>query len=188
MTLRAFLDDARRDSAGKHWQLRAVLLVICAWIFYRHLQDPLYGGIVKGLNLAIHEMGHVVFGFFGIDFLGVAGGTILQLLAPLAAFWMFYRQRDYFAFAIAFCWLGTNFFDVAAYAADARAGDLPLVSLGGGDPDHDWFIMLAETNLLQKDHLIGGIFRTLGVLSFVLGLGFGLWVLQQMRAPSEAPQ
>ena len=36
-----------------------------------------------------------------------------------------------------------------AHAADARAGDLPLVGLGGGDPEHDWFIMLAETDLLK---------------------------------------
>jgi hypothetical protein len=166
------------------WQPRALLLAICAWIFYRHLQDPLYGGIVKGLNLAIHEIGHVLFGFAG-DFIGIAGGTILQLAAPCFAFWMFYRQRDFFAIAIALCWLGTNFFDVAAYAADARAGDLPLVSIGGGDPEHDWFIMLAETDMLNHDKQIGGVFRALGVLSFVAGLSYGVWTLMQMRKRSE---
>ena len=185
MLLARFLDDARQSSPGKHWQLRALLLVICSWIFWRHLQDPLYGGIVKGLNLAIHELGHVVFAFLG-GFLAIAGGTILQLTIPLVAFWMFYRQRDYFAIAIAFCWLGTNFFDVAAYAADARAGQLPLVSIGGGDAEHDWFIMLAETDLLYKDKMIGGLFRGLGILSFAAGLTFGMWVLNQMRVPRSA--
>jgi len=180
----AFFEAARQESAGKIWQPRALLLLICTWIFYRHLKDPLYGGIAKGLNLAIHEAGHVVFGFFGIDFLGVAGGTILQLAAPLIAAWMFYKQRDHFGIAIASCWLATNFFDVAVYAADARAGQLPLVSIGGGDPEHDWFIMLAETNLLNYDKVIGGLFTAAGVLSFLTGIGFGGWLVVQMRRPA----
>jgi hypothetical protein len=163
---------------------RALLLLVCAWIFYRHLQDPFYGGIVKGLNLAIHEIGHVLFGFVG-EFIGIAGGTILQLAAPLVAAWLFYRQRDYFAIAIALCWLGTSCFDVAVYAADARAGDLPLVGLGGGDPEHDWFIMLAETNLLNHDQVVGACFRVLGMIAFLSGLGFGAW-LTRMAATSKS--
>ena len=187
MQLGNFLDDVRQSSPGKLWQPRALLLVLCGWIFWRHLQDPLYGGIVKGINLGIHELGHVAFAFLG-EFIGIAGGTILQLALPLVAFVMFYRQRDHFAIAIAFCWLATNFFDVAAYASDARAGQLPLVSIGGGDAEHDWFVMLAETDLLYKDQLIGGVFRLLGILSFAAGLAFGLWVIKQMRAPRKAVQ
>lgn len=164
-------------SAGRMRLPRALLLLACAWIFYRHLQDPLYGGIVKGLNLAIHEIGHVLFGFFGV-FIGIMGGTVLQLAAPLITAWLFYRQRDFFAIAIALCWLGTSFFDVAVYAADARAGDLPLVGLGGADPEHDWFIMLAETDLLNHDQTIGGLFRWLGISSFLAGIGFGAWLLK----------
>ncbi len=178
----SFFDEAKAWARGRHWQPRALLLLVCVWIFYQHLRDPLYGGIVKGLNLAIHEIGHVLFGFFG-DFIGIAGGTLLQLAAPIAAGWLFYRQRDFFAIAVALCWLGTNFFDVAAYAADARAGDLPLVGIGAADPEHDWFIMLAETDLLYQDERIGAFFKWLGILSFAGGLGFGTWTLTQMRRP-----
>lgn len=173
----AFLAEAREWARGRQWLPRAILLAICAWIFFRHLQDPFYGGIVKGLNLAIHEIGHVMFGFLG-EFIGIAGGTILQLVAPAVTVWLFYRQRDFFAIAIALCWLGTSFFDVAVYAADARAGDLPLVSLGGGDPQHDWFIMLAETDLLNHDKAVGGVFRMLGIVSFLCGLVFGGWLVK----------
>lgn len=180
MTLTAFFDEARQNAVGKMWQPRAVLLGLCAWVFVRHLDDPMYGGIVKGLNLAIHEIGHVLFGFIG-EFISIAGGTILELAAPLIAAVMFYKQRDYFAIAIALCWLGTAFFDVAVYAADARAGNLPLVGLTA-DPEHDWFIMLAETDLLNHDKTIGGLFRLLGMCSFAVGLGFGTWVIMQMRA------
>lgn len=170
-----FFAEAREWSRGRHWLPRALLLLICAWIFYRHLQDPMYGGIAKGLNLAIHEIGHVLFGFIG-EFIGIMGGTLLQIAAPITAAWLFYRQRDFFAIAVALCWLGTSFFDVAVYAADARAGDLPLVGLGGADPEHDWFIMLAETDLLNHDQQIGGLFRMLGIISFLAGLTFGAWL------------
>jgi hypothetical protein len=181
--LTTFFDDARQTAAGKLWHPRAALLLLCTWIFLRHLKDPSYGGIVKGLNLAIHEIGHVLFGFLG-EFIGIAGGTILQLAAPLIAGWMFYRQRDHFAIAIALCWLGTNFFDVAVYAADARAGKLPLVGLTA-DPEHDWFIMLAETNLLYHDETIGRVFRLFGMLSFAAGLALGVWLIAQMRRSVE---
>ncbi|HEY0808993.1 MAG TPA: hypothetical protein VGD49_02480 [Longimicrobiales bacterium] len=179
-----FFDEARAWARGRMWLPRALLLLICGWILYRHLQDPLYGGIVKGLNLAIHEIGHVLFGFLG-EFIGVAGGTILQLAAPIITCWLFYRQRDFFAIAIALCWLGTNFFDVAVYAADARAGDLPLVSIGSADPEHDWFVMLAETDLLYQDQRIGSAFRWLGILTFIAGLSFGAWILAQMKKPED---
>jgi hypothetical protein len=177
--LAAFFEDARRTAVGKLWQPRAALLVVCAWIFLRHLKDPLYAGIIKGLNLAIHEIGHVLFGFIG-EFIGIAGGTILEIAAPLIAAGLFYKQRDYFAIAIALCWVGTAFFDIAVYAADARAGDLPLVGLTA-DPQHDWFIMLAETDLLNYDQTIGKLFRLFGILSFAAGLGFGTWVVIQMK-------
>lgn len=166
------------------WLPRALLLAVCAWIFYQHLNDPLYGGVAKGINLAIHEAGHALFGWFG-DFIGVAGGTILQLAAPMIAMWMFHKQRDPFAIAIALCWLATNFFDVAAYAADARAGQLPLVSLGGGDPEHDWFIMLAETGLLNYDVVIARAIRGLGVLSFVVGIGWGARIVAGLRTATR---
>ena len=180
MALGNYFDVVRRESAGRMWQPRAVLLFVCIWIFYLHLKDPLYGDITAGLNLAIHEAGHAFFGWYG-DFIGIAGGTIMQLMAPLITMFMFYRQRDHFGVAIALCWLATNLFGVAAYAADARAGELPLVTIGSGDPDHDWYIMLAETNLLNYDKVIGGIIRGMGILAFGSGIGFGWWVVLQMR-------
>lgn len=181
-----FFADARDWAQGRPWLARALLLLVCAWLFYRHAQDPMYGGIVKGLNLAIHEIGHVLFGFAG-DFIGIAGGTILQLAVPVLAAWLFYRQRDFFAIGIALCWLGTSFFDVAVYAADARAGELPLVSLGGGDPEHDWFIMLAETDLLNHDRTVGAVFRAFGIISFMAGLGFGAWLVRIAAATRSKP-
>ena len=41
------------------------------WIFCRHLGDSEYGSIFAGLNLAMHEAGHLFFMWFGRDFLAV---------------------------------------------------------------------------------------------------------------------
>jgi hypothetical protein len=178
--MKSFLAEAKAWAQGRQWPPRLALLFFCAFVFYRHLQDPLYGGIIKGLNLALHEIGHVMFAFAG-DLMGIAGGTVFQLAAPLITAWLFYRQRDFFGIAIALCWLGTSFFDVAVYAGDARAGDLPLVGLGGGEPEHDWFIMLAEAGLLNADQTIAAGFRACGMFSFAAGLLLGGWLIHQMR-------
>jgi hypothetical protein len=108
-------------SRGKVWWHRIPLLLPLAWIFYRHLADSEYGSIFDGINLAIHAGGHLFFMWFGSDFLMVAGGTLLQCLCPIVTGIMFYKQRDFFAIGIACFWLGTNFADIAPYAADARA-------------------------------------------------------------------
>ena len=46
---------------GRRWIWRAPLLVFFAYIAVRHLADPLYTSIFGGINLGIHELGHVVF-------------------------------------------------------------------------------------------------------------------------------
>ena len=131
-------EAATEASRGKVWWYRIPLLLPLAWIFYRHLADSEYGSIFDGINLAIDEGGHLFFMWFGSDFLMVAGGTLLQCLCPIVTGIMFYKQRDFFAIGIACFWLGTNFADIAPYAADARAQMLPLVSPFPGAPGQDW--------------------------------------------------
>src|SRR5207253_2494489 len=47
------------------------------------------------------------------------------------------RQPDWFAVTFSGAWLATNLYGVATYVADAREMDLPLVTVGGGEPGHD---------------------------------------------------
>lgn len=154
--------------------VRIPLLLLFAFMLMQHLQNSEYSDLFKPLNLTIHELGHYVFAPFG-EFMHVAGGSLFQCLIPLVVgIPMFLRQRDYFAVAIAFGWCGTNLFDVATYAADARSQELPLVSPGmAGDSSeiiHDWHWLLETTNLLPYDHNIAQFLRFLAFCSMMICL------------------
>jgi hypothetical protein len=173
-------------SRGRVWWYRIPLLIPFVWILFRHLMDSEYVSIFAGINLVIHEGGHLFFMWFGIDFLTVSGGTLLQCLCPIAAGIMFYRQRDFFAVGVACFWLGTNFTHIAPYAADARAQLLPLVSPFQGAPGHDWNYLLGTLGLLRQDQVIGGAFHVAGILTMGVGLLAGLWVLRVMATVNGA--
>lgn len=127
------------------------------------------GTLLDGVDLAIHETGHLVFGPFG-EFIGFAGGTLFQLIMPLTFVGYFVRRGDQHAASVALWWVGQNCGHIAYYVADARAMALPLV--GGGE--HDWNYLLGELRLLARDHAISHSIVVTGVL---LVLGSSLWGL-----------
>ncbi len=183
------LDDAH-DAVlawceGRLWWPRAPLVLWCAWVGVEHLLDTDYASWFGGLNLGIHEGGHVLFSFLGSEFLTTAGGTLLQCAAPVIAAWMFTRQPDYFATAFCGSWLSMNLYGVATYMADARELDLPLVNIGGGDADHDWNYMLAELGLLQFDTTLATFVR-IGAFTLMWGsiavMGWMLWRMGRSAA------
>jgi hypothetical protein len=176
-----WVKDMETWCQGRMWMPRAALLLLFAYIGWQHLANPEYQDIFKGLNLGIHELGHYVFAPGG-EFLHVAGGTLFQCLVPIGSMFMFLRQRDYFAIAVAWGWLATNFYDVAVYAADARSMALPLVSPGapGGDIIHDWNFMLENLGWLRFDHVIGQFIRLEATICMMICLGFGAWLCMAM--------
>jgi hypothetical protein len=167
---------------GRYWQGRLALLLGMGYVGVRHLQDPAFQSIFKGLNLGLHEFGHYLFAPLG-EFVQVAGGSLFQCLVPIIAIVMFRQQKDFFGIAIAWGWLSTNLFEVATYAADARAQELPLVSPGaasGGDIIHDWNFMLDRLGWLQYDHAIAQMLRFDAILSMFVCLVFGGWLCWMM--------
>ncbi|MBY0546537.1 MAG: hypothetical protein K2W95_04555 [Candidatus Obscuribacterales bacterium] len=173
----AVLNDMLDWCQGRSALVRLPLLLLFGYVLIQHLQDPLYSDFFKPLNLTIHELGHYVFAPSG-QFMHIAGGSLFQCLIPLAVgIPMFFRQRDYFAIAIAFGWFSTNLFDVATYAADARSQELPLVSPGmAGNAEeiiHDWHWLLETTNLLPYDHNIAQFLRFLAFCSTLVCLLMG---------------
>lgn len=122
---------------------------------------------IQNVNLIFHEAGHVIFGLFG-DFIGLLGGSLLELLVPLTVTSSFILKREWFSAAFGCWWLTTAFLSVSIYASDAQERLLPL--LGGDNVLHDWFHILSRLHLLRFDDLVGYSFWLLGLLSVVLQL------------------
>ena len=55
--------------AGRSWLVRAPLLLGLVYVAVRHIADPLYTSLFGALNLALHEAGHLLFGYLpgGVD-------------------------------------------------------------------------------------------------------------------------
>jgi hypothetical protein len=138
----------------------ALTAVLTAYGLY-YLFFPSHYGLLDHVDLAIHEAGHLVFGPFG-EFLGVLGGTLLQLLFPTAFAWYFWRQGDRHAATVAAWWIAQNCWNVSVYVKDARAQELPLV--GGGE--HDWTYLLEQLGLLEQDQAVGTAVRLAGMVIF----------------------
>ena len=178
-----FRVEAREWAAGRWWPLRAVLMLYFAYVLVRHLGSAEYNSWFGGINLGIHELGHVVFSPFG-PFIGILGGSFWQVAVPLLAFWIFHRQGDYFAHSVAACWLGTSLFNLAAYIGDARSRVLPLVSpFGGEEIIHDWHYLLGTLGLLPLDGALAFLVRVLAFAAMVAGLAWGGWMIMIMARP-----
>jgi len=174
--------------AGRSGLVRAPVLLWLAYVGVRHLLDPLYTSLFGPLNLALHEGGHLLFGYLPGEFLPVAGGTLLQLAAPVMSAAMFLRQPDYFAVTVCGAWLASNLYNVAAYIADARAQELPLVTVGDGECVicHDWGYMLGRLGLLSFDTTLAGVVRLLAFLVMWGSLAAGAGMIVQMTRSRAA--
>ncbi len=159
---------------------RILTVLLFAWGIY-DLSDPGRGSLLAGVDLAIHETGHLVFSPFG-EFIQFAGGTIFQLLMPALFMVYFLRRRDQHAASVALWWVAQNCGHIAVYAADARAQELPLV--GGGE--HDWFYMLSALGWLSHDQGIARAFKAAGVLLMVASVGWGLIAAGKTPPPAES--
>lgn len=157
---------------------RILSLALLAYGLYG-LSDPGRGSLLAGVDLAIHETGHLLFGPFG-EFIGFAGGTLFQLLMPAAFVAYFARRGDPHSASVALWWIGQNCGHIAVYVADARAQELPLV--GGGE--HDWTYLLSATGNLPHDQ---GIARAIKGAGFLLIAGSTIWgLMTATRSSAEA--
>jgi hypothetical protein len=172
---RAWQPLSRVGLAG--WLLFYV--VFLAYAFSKH-GDFLF---VDSANLVVHEGGHLLFGWLGPT-LGLWGGTILQWLVPLLLAAYFYTQRQTAAFVFCAFFFFENWLYTATYMADARAMDLPLVTVG--DPDfveHDWHAIFSSLGVLQQDTTIAGVVRLLGWCGM---LGMVVWMTRQSLRENSA--
>jgi hypothetical protein len=151
-------------AAGISW-----LVVYALFLVYAALNAPNFL-FIDFANLLIHEAGHPLFSPFGYT-ITILGGTLLELIAPLACFVLFFFKRE--TAAVAFCsfWFFENFLYIGTYMADARALELPLVGSG----DHDWNILFGQWGWLRYDVSIGHTTRALGWLGMVTAMAWLAW-------------
>jgi hypothetical protein len=135
--------------------------------------------VIDNVNLIVHESGHLLFGWFGRT-LGLWGGTLQELLVPLAlaSYFIVFRQTTGAALCIFFFF--ENFLYIAVYMADARVQVLPLVTVGdgGGGVGHDWFNIFSSLGLLQQDTAIAAVVKTVGWLGM---LGTVAWLVRRAQ-------
>lgn len=140
----------------------------------------IYASFLHNANLAFHEAGHVLFRPFG-RFMTILGGSLFQIMVPLALmFWFLLREHNAFAASVGLWWTGQNFMDVAPYINDARAGQIPLIGGGPGVDRpgmHDWANLLRGTSLYTKDHELAALADGIGVLLMLLAFAWGAVLL-----------
>jgi len=133
----------------------------------------------------VHEGGHLLFRFFG-EFLSVAGGTFLQLSVPLmlATFFFFQRQVQGVAFCLFFFF--EQFLPISVYMADARAQELPLLTVGDTDDViHDWNYLFDRFGVLEHDTQIAHVVQIIGWIGMVLTIAWMIWRSVESRRASQ---
>lgn len=148
------------------------LLPYCGWLigaYEFHLID--------NVNLAVHEAGHVIFAPLGMGW-HMAGGTLLQLLAPLVFVCSFLRRGRRFDAAVCGLWFAESLMYTAEYLGDAYRMALPRV---GGDL-HDWNWILSHWGLVAQCEQIASVVQVLaGALALASVLAAGALSLTTKR-------
>lgn len=170
---------ARAD--GPDW-FKTAIAALGGLYFMRGVFTPTKWDLLDSFTLIVHEAGHPLFGIFG-EFIGVAGGTLIQLIVPVAFIVSFLRQGQPFSSALMWFWLGNSLLYCAVYSGDAQAQALPL--FGAGDRIHDWNYMLDQMHLLWATSFVSGSFRLAGALTILVGCYLGL-TAAGVKLPSPA--
>lgn len=125
---------------------------------------------IDHLNLLLHEGGHFFFKFFG-EWMHFLGGTLLQLLIPLAFSIVFLFRRDRYASALFGIWFGESMMNMVVYMRDAQDQLLPLV--GGGT--HDWNWMFSRMGVLEHCEGIALFFQVLASIIVLSSIAYMLY-------------
>jgi hypothetical protein len=167
---------------------RAVLIIASVFYLLFLFQAARGTGAMLMIDVVfvpIHEGGHLLFRFFG-EFLAVAGGTILQLSVPLmlAAWFVVKRQIPGTAFCVFFFF--EQFLPISTYMADARAQELPLLTVGDADfVIHDWAYLFGKFGVLDHDIQIAHAVRVLGWIGMFATVAWLVW--RSLRAKTVEP-
>lgn len=150
---------------------KLAVAVIASLYFLWCAYDPYQWHLIDGVNLVIHEAGHLIFSPFG-EFMMIAGGSLFQVIMPALFVGYFWYNDKYYSAALVLFWVGESILNVSVYAGDSVALQLPL--LGGQDSMHDWNYLLSSLNLLSATAKVASAIRLLGTIMILLAAFGGI--------------
>ncbi len=127
------------------------------------------GSFLDNVDLPIHETGHLIFRILG-EFMGIAGGSLFQVIFPAVFVGYFIWQKSFYSAAIVLLWVGQSILNVWVYAADAVVMQLVLTSgfTGSEGSFHDWNYLLTTTGLINSTKTVAGIIRFIGTVTIII--------------------
>lgn len=149
-----------------------LLTVYFLWIAI----DPMAGSFLDMVDLPIHETGHLIFRILG-EFMGIAGGSLFQVILPAVFVGYFWWNEKYYSAAIVLLWVGQSIINVYIYAADAVVMQLVLTSgfTGSEGSFHDWNYMLTRLGLLDSTKIVAGLIRLAGTLTIAAAAAMSIF-------------
>ena len=163
----------------------ALILLILTPSYYLH--GSTYG-LLEYAILPFHEAGHFILMPFASEFWVVAGGSIAQILLPLAfAVYFWWKRQEVFSAAVALYWMFASMQQMAVYMADARFLLLPIL---GSDPTeaHDWNCLFGKMHLLNQSVAIADVTHGLGRLGMAASLCLMfVWLMVNWRTSQSTP-
>ena len=178
-------DDIERRLTA--YKAAGALLLIAVWGWFalvKNDQTP----ILVYLNIAVHEIGHVLFRPFG-ELTMLIMGSGFEVLFPFAVGVVYLiRKRDLISTAVSWGWSASALASAATYIADADDGRLALLGATGPDTAGDWERILG-VQFFDKVYLaesIAAMVRTAGYVLWFVALAMAAWVIVRARLQERA--
>jgi hypothetical protein len=174
------------------YKAAGALLLIAVWGWFALVKGDQTPFFVY-LNIAVHEIGHVIFRPFG-ELTMLIMGSGFEVLFPFAvgAFFLLIK-RDFVSTAVAWGWAASALASAVTYIGDADDGRLALLGATGPDAAGDWERILG-VEFFDKVYLadrIAGTVRTVGFVLWGVALGLAVWAIvrnRQLLRSAEASQ
>ena len=167
----------QKQPHNRWWLIKIPLVVVMAILFWKEVTIERYESFFWAVDWGIHELGHAIFFITNNKFLIFAGGTLIQLLAPIGLGTAFFAQKDDFSAGWCMTWLAINLFNVADYVGSVGDPSFSLLSPFGANPEHDWEYLLGELGLIQHYQLISDSLTVLASLTMIIGLIWMTWCI-----------
>lgn len=174
-------------SAGRSWLWRLPLFLFLLAQSVRPLREQGESTLFSAVIFGSHEFGHLFWALAG-EWMGVAGGSLTQVLIPIGAAAVVLRSRDWFGVAVCGIFLATSLADLSWYVADARTQMLDLVSFSPDGGIHDWNYLLGRAGLLALDQRLASFTRFIAWLVLLASTALAgrlLWWMATLKPPAE---